>query len=290
LWYVALDHTSVSAATCVFDTSCVFTYSFSVLLLNEKIDRWKLIGMFLAVGGAIVTALYPGDNNQSSSDSGSQFSWLILVLAAAAGYGMYEVLFAKTTQGVADPACINVVTGMLGLINFVGFWVVLIPLNYLSTCPDSDSHSLEWCAFGEPFALPPSSKSWALLNANAATAMLFNVFFSLAIATTSPLLVSVGTMLSIPATALADLVLYQDGKGYQFILGAVLVVCGFLLMVYGDYKQQDSPDAELEDVLEAPELVGCVTSEPADADLGSHLNDSNSAIDNNALLTGEVKQ
>ena len=63
--------------------------------------------------------------------------------------------------------------------------------------------------------------------------------------------------------------------------------------VYGDYKQPDSPDehAGLEDVLESPELVGCVTSEPAaTADSGSHLNDSDSAIDKNALLTGEIKQ
>merc|ERR1712139_609860 len=76
LWYVALGHTSVSAATCMFDTSCIFTYVFSVKFLEEKLDVVKIVGMLTALGGAMLTAWFPGDNNSQSSNQGSQLSWL----------------------------------------------------------------------------------------------------------------------------------------------------------------------------------------------------------------------
>eukprot|EP00656_Telonema_subtile_P047467 TRINITY_DN5453_c0_g3_i1.p1 TRINITY_DN5453_c0_g3~~TRINITY_DN5453_c0_g3_i1.p1 ORF type:complete len:337 (-),score=51.89 TRINITY_DN5453_c0_g3_i1:383-1393(-) len=211
VWYVALNHTSVSAATCVFNTSCIFTYCFSMLFLKERFDYLKIIGMAFAVPGAIITALYPGDNNQDSGED-HQFSWLVLVLAGAAGYGLYEVLFAKYTRGVDHVPCVNLVTGLLGVVNIVVFWVLLLPLDFLSSCPQGNDSKLQLCSFSERLGLPPDARSWGLLNANAATAMMFNVFFLLAIAPPSPVLVSVGCMLSIPATALADFVLYQDKR------------------------------------------------------------------------------
>merc|ERR1712217_933674 len=86
-----------------------------------------------------------------------------------------------------------------------------------------------WCFAAEAFQLPQSEAARGVL-ASGVLAFCFNVFFCLALVLTSPLKVSVGCMLSVPASLLADALLHGDPIRSSALLGSGLVVMGFLMI------------------------------------------------------------
>lgn len=238
-WYTGLPHVSVAAGTCIFNSSCVFTYVFSVLFLGEELTLDRICGVAMALGGVVILALAPGSNNAAEGclgDSGvgdgctsstSQLAGSALVVAAAALYALYEVLCERFVfRGSDDAALANTLSGTLGLVNVCLFWPMILWLNAL---PSEGWRG--WIA--EPFETP-SPEVWRCVMVNAVVALAFNAFLMLAIALTSPVITSVGCMLTIPISALCDLLLYQDSFPPLAVGGSAMVVMGFALLTRAD--------------------------------------------------------
>ena len=78
------------------------------------------------------------------------------------------MLFSKFTNQTDNVVAVNFISGILGGVNALVFWVLLIPLNFVHQCPNNEDSQLALCSFSEEMGLPPTSKSWGLLNANVA--------------------------------------------------------------------------------------------------------------------------
>jgi drug/metabolite transporter (DMT)-like permease len=224
-WYVGLAHTSVSAGTCIFNSSCVFVYIFSVLLLKERVSPPRIFAVILACVGVAMVALAPSKNNATSGEQESttdQIFGNIAVLLAAMGYGVYEVLFKISSKDIDDVAVINTITGSIGLFNIVVLWVgvplvALLPGKY----------------FGENFMMPDSHQTFFLVI-NGLLSFGFNFFLMVAVALTSPLMVSVACMLTIPLSVATDYFLWHDAFTLMELGGSLLVIGGFVVLTWAE--------------------------------------------------------
>jgi drug/metabolite transporter (DMT)-like permease len=81
----------------------------------------------------------------------------------------------------------------------------------------------------EPFAWPPPSKL-RLLLLDAGLDTLYNALLLVGIASTSPLTMSLGSMLVVPASMLADWSLHGIVPSVGSVVGIGLILCGFLLL------------------------------------------------------------
>jgi hypothetical protein len=81
----------------------------------------------------------------------------------------------------------------------------------------------------EPFEWPPPSKL-RLLLLDAGLDTLYNGLLLVGIATTSPLTMSLGSMLVVPASMLADWSLHGIVPSAGSIVGIGLILCGFVLL------------------------------------------------------------
>lgn len=101
-WYVAINLTSTSDLTAIYNCSAFFAYAFSIPLLNDKF-RWdKMIAVLVAVSGVFIIAY--GDSGQKKpggkpDGSGVDFKnrtlGNIIIGVGSVLYGLYEVLYKK---------------------------------------------------------------------------------------------------------------------------------------------------------------------------------------------------
>ena len=91
----------------------------------------------------------------------------------------------------------------------------------------------EWVR--EPFELP-STEALAFILINLALALAFNFAFLISITYTSPLITSVGCMLTIPLSAACDASLFGDTFPPSAVVGSAFVVGGFGLLTWADYR------------------------------------------------------
>ena len=271
--YVALGHTSVALGSCVYNSQCVFTYLFSIPILNESVRGTKIAGVTLALFGVGLVSLasfYSKNSGANGADfsTSEQIAANIFALASAVLYALFEVslsatqilklltrpffssqvLFSKYAVCGDSSGVVNTATGIMGIFSILLGWFGLVIVNYVPAGNVGD-----W--FAEPFEVP-NEREALLLGVNALLALVFNAFFALALAFTSPVIVSCAGMVAIPACALADWVIHGDSFGLLELVGFLCIVGGFsLLTIYG-IGEADSDEEEKQDVryenLDAP--------------------------------------
>lgn len=238
VWYIGLPHTSVAVGTIIFNTSIVWVYGISILLGREPC-RWQRVGALLVslLGVAVVTfapTLQPMSTDavdgrhaptslEASNASASAFG-SGLVLAAAIGYALYEVLlddaFGRACQ--ADALAASAFTSMCGLLTVAILWPAIL----LVALPAQSEGPLASFGLWETPEFPPPLAFYGLCL-NAVLATMFNVSLTLAVTLCSPLLASVSCMLTIPTSLLVDTVWHGYHFGVCDIAGSALVVVGF---------------------------------------------------------------
>ena len=101
-----IDVCRMTSITSIYNTSALFAYVFSVLLLpNHTWDPRKLLAVLIAVLGVFVVAYGGTSGSDSSSSGGSQeqtedYEWSLIgdgmSLAAAISYAFYEVIYKRS--------------------------------------------------------------------------------------------------------------------------------------------------------------------------------------------------
>jgi drug/metabolite transporter (DMT)-like permease len=164
-WYVAVDLTSTSDLTAIYNCSAFFAYAFSIPLLHERVRTSKVMAVAIAIVGVLVVS-YGGQNaakhggksggaggGPSDKEPNNRFLGNVIIGVGSVLYGLYEVLYKKLACPPDDTSpgrgmlFANAVGSMIGVFTISVLW---IPLPIL--------HFLGW----EKFQLPRGTQAWMM--------------------------------------------------------------------------------------------------------------------------------
>lgn len=100
-WYVAVNMTTPSDLTAIYNCSAFFAYAFSIPLLHEKVRSGKVLSVALAIVGVMVVAYGDGKDEAGKDDKGAEviasqrLLGNIIIGIGSVLYGFYEVLYKK---------------------------------------------------------------------------------------------------------------------------------------------------------------------------------------------------
>ncbi|KAI0473208.1 NADP-dependent oxidoreductase domain-containing protein [Xylariaceae sp. FL0804] len=236
-WYVAVNMTSPSDLTAIYNCSAFFAYAFSVPLLKEKLRLDKSVAVLIAIAGVLVVAYgdsKPADDtagagaeSPAASEAGSRFLGNMIIGAGSVLYGLYEVIYKRWacppegTSATRGMLFANAFGSCIGLFTLLVLWV---PLPVL--------HLLGW----ETFELPTGRAAlylWISVLMNATFAGSFLVLISL----TSPVLSSVAALLTIFIVAVADWLLTGERISPAAVAGGVAIIVAFLMLSWSTWRE-----------------------------------------------------
>ncbi|KAF3482526.1 uncharacterized protein GIQ15_05285 [Arthroderma uncinatum] len=235
-WYVAVDLTTSSDLTAIYNCSAFFAYAFSIPLLKDKLRFDKVFSVCVAIVGVIIIAYGPGGPPEGAPAEGADTLKAsnralgnIIIGVGSVLYGLYEVLFKRFAcppEGTSSGRGVifaNAFGSMIGLFTLLVLW---IPLPLL--------HILGW----ETFELPRGEAAWLLVISTLSNAT-FSGSFLVLISLTSPVLSSVAALLTIFLVALVDWKFSHKELGFTSIVGGILIVVAFLLLSWSTYRELD---------------------------------------------------
>ncbi|KAJ2676195.1 hypothetical protein GGI25_003701 [Coemansia spiralis] len=236
LWYVAVGFTSMSKVTATYNMSCFFAYLFSVLLLKERVRLVKCIAVVLSIVGVVfMTLVNSGPNAQDKSQQQQQqqsdtalamrnkeLFGDFLSLVCACGIGLYQVLYKKyaVPRDYHSLYYINFMTALLGLGTLLVCWFPIPILNAIRV------ELFRW----------PTKQQFSLILANAFFGVAYNGGFMIALALISPLFAAIGVMLTIPVTAVVDMVIQGHVLAWNVFVGGSGILAGFAMLTFAEYK------------------------------------------------------
>jgi len=252
-WYLSLPLTTLSANTGIYNSACVFVYLFSCILLNERITVGKVLSVLVCISGVVVMA-YAQYRQTPKEQRGNNGTWLgyVFVVASTVLYALYEVLYKKFALS-AEPKSKNEVSrandsheastdstfdtmlflGSAGVQTLFWYWPIILILHYSGY---------------ETFEMP-SKDVWEVLSVNGALDCAFNILLLITIMLTNPLFVSVGSLLTIPASIVADKLFRHYVPNALSFVGAGLIVLGFVGLNLAEHLYAKKMKRRSEDIL-----------------------------------------
>ncbi|KAJ5188348.1 Drug/metabolite transporter [Penicillium cf. griseofulvum] len=236
-WYVAVNMTTASDLTAIYNCSAFFAYAFSIPLLNEKLRFDKVFSVAVATIGVMVVAYgdrpdkKPSKGGEVSDDHVAQNRLLgnIVIGIGSILYGLYEVLykrFACPPEGTSPgrgTIFANTFGSLIGVFTLLVLW---IPLPFL--------HWTGW----ETFEWPTGEAAWMLIISVGANAT-FSGSFLVLISLTSPVLSSVAALLTIFLVALVDWFRTGDSLSMASIIGGILIMVAFFMLSFSTYREMN---------------------------------------------------
>lgn len=246
-WYVAVNMTTASDLTAIYNCSAFFAYAFAIPILHEKVRFGKVAAVAIAIAGVFVVAYGDSSPAKHGSKSGGgaggdkappsheaenrAFGNLVIGVGSVL-YGLYEVLYKKLAcppEGASPDKGVIFANTFGSLIGAFTLSVLWIPIPFL--------HYMGW----EEFALPVGEQAWMMAISVLANATFSGAFLAL-ISLTSPVLSSVAALLTIFIVALVDQLLpppLNSPLTPAAIVGGLLIIGAFLLLSWATYKEMD---------------------------------------------------
>lgn len=278
-WYVAVNLTTASDLTAIYNCSAFFAYAFSIPLLHERLCLSKVLAVAIAIAGVLVVAYGDAASAKHGSKSGggaggpaapddaeakNRALGNVVIGVGSVLYGFYEVLYKKVAcppEGCSPGRGMIFANTFGSCIGAFTLCVLWIPLPVL--------HWLGW----ETFELPRGEQAWMMavnVLANASESFpsppafpskppsphpirarrltrtppaAFSGSFLVLISLTSPVLSSVAALLTIFIVALLDQVLpppLHSPLSGAAIAGGCLIIAAFLLLSWATYREMDA--------------------------------------------------
>jgi len=221
LWFISIVMTDDVVNTVIFQSCCVWCFVISVVVLKEKVTVIKAVSTLATFAGVAIISNWPCTSPDDAGKVPQGKEALLgdtLCLCAAILYALYEVLYKLFAEEEAEvsnlrSACVSAsFVAYIGLWNLFALWV-----------PIAAGHYAGWV----PFTLPPD----AVMNTVLLDCVLEGAYLAwiiLAISMSSPLFVTIGTVLAIPASAFMDYVLHGISCPALSFAGTGLVIAGFI--------------------------------------------------------------
>lgn len=260
-WFIALNLTTPSDLTAIYNCSTFFAYAFSIPLLGEKVRLGKVFSVAIAILGVMVVAYGDGDGGNVGTDGGGvptgkdRVLGNLMIGAGSVLYGFYEVLYKKmacppeSTSPGRSAIFANIVASSIGAFTLIVLWFPLVILHWTGI---------------EPFELPTGKAGWMLV-VSVVGGLCFSGGFLVLISLTSPVLSSVAALFTIFLVALTDWLLTGVPLTLSAVMGGLLIVGAFALLSWDSWKELkegeekrlkrgDDDEDVLEDVLEDVEV------------------------------------
>jgi drug/metabolite transporter (DMT)-like permease len=231
-WYVAVDMTSPSDLTAIYNCSAFFAYVFSVPLLREPLRVDKSIAVMIAIVGVMIIA-YGDKEDVGGVDGGekkeakNRLAGNIVIGIGSVLYGFYEVLYKKLAcppEGTSPGRGMIFANTFGSLIGTFTLTVLWIPIPIL--------HFMGW----ETFELPHGDAARYLVVSVLANAV-FSGSFLVLISLTSPVLSSVAALLTIFLVAIADWLFNGKVISPAAMVGGILIIGAFLMLTWSTYRE-----------------------------------------------------
>jgi drug/metabolite transporter (DMT)-like permease len=226
-WYVAVDMTTPSDLTAIYNCSAFFAYAFSVPILKEKLRFDKAFAVIVAVAGVLIVSYAPTDEDPNATKPKNVLLGNLTIGIGSVLYGFYEVLYKRLacppegTSPGRGMVFANTFGSLIGLFTLLILWIPLPVLHILGL---------------EYFELPKGEAAWVLLFSVLANAT-FSGSFLVLISLTSPVLSSVAALLTIFLVAIVDWLWRGKTLTPAAIFGGLLIVAAFLLLSWSTYKE-----------------------------------------------------
>jgi drug/metabolite transporter (DMT)-like permease len=240
-WYVAVNLTSPSDLTAIYNCSAFFAYAFSVPLLKEKLRFDKSFAVLVAIVGVLIVAYgdakapkHGGKSGGSSGGGGGEDKEAknrvlgnLIIGVGSVLYGFYEVLYKKLAcppEGTSPGRGMifaNTFGSLMGSFTLLVLWIPL-PILHVTGL--------------ESFALPRGEAGWMLAISVLANAT-FSGSFLVLISLTSPVLSSVAALLTIFIVAIVDWLLTGVPLSPAAVVGGLLIIAAFGLLSWSTFRE-----------------------------------------------------
>jgi len=218
-WAESVSKTTVSVFLAISQSACVPIFALSALFLSERVTAVKLIAIVICTAGVVVVSTQPpeSDDGSGSPDTTAAVGvfWSLGYLGL---YAAYMLLWDVTAGRRAVGDTLDVTLLVLGAMGVATITLLAAPLPLLVVQHGSD--------------ILPSGSQWLLVGTMAGLALLSNLTLMLALTTSSPSFVAVGSVLQIPLSAVADYVLHGEAMEPVACLAYLLIAIGFLLFTW----------------------------------------------------------
>lgn len=251
-WYVAVDLTTASDLTAIYNCSAFFAYAFAIPMLGEKLRWSKVFAVGVAIAGVLIVAYGDsgspakhgsksgggtgGPDAPEKEEASNRFLGNLVIGVGSVLYGFYEVLYKKVacppegcspTRGMLFA---NTFGSLIGSFTLLVLWIPL-PLLHITGI--------------EPFELPTGKAAWMLIISVLANATFSGAFLVL-ISLTSPVLSSVAALLTIFLVALCDELLPEplhNDLSTAAVMGGVLIIAAFALLSWATFREMKEESA-----------------------------------------------
>ncbi|CAL3968441.1 unnamed protein product [Diplocarpon coronariae] len=239
-WYVAVNLTSPSDLTAIYNCSAFFAYAFSVPLLHEKLRLDKSFAVAVAIIGVLIVAYGDAAPTKHGGKSGgsvgggvhnkeasNRVAGNLIIGVGSVLYGFYEVLYKKLAcppEGTSPGRGMifaNTFGSLIGTFTLLVLWIPL-PILHLTGL--------------ETFELPKGEAAWLLCISVLSNAV-FSGSFLVLISLTSPVLSSVAALLTIFLVAIVDWAWTGIPLSPAAVLGGLLIIVAFLLLSWSTYRE-----------------------------------------------------
>ncbi|OAP62156.1 poly-beta-1,6-N-acetyl-D-glucosamine biosynthesis protein PgaD [Fonsecaea erecta] len=235
-WYVAVNLTSPSDLTAIYNCSAFFAYVFSIMLLNDKLRFDKALSVALAIIGVLVVAYGdkddttpgPGTSNPGAEKGfGTKLVGNIIIGIGSVAYGFYEVLykrFACPPEGTSPGRGMIFANTFGSMVGFFTLTVLWIPLPIL-----------HWTGL-ETFEIP-SGQAARLLAVSTLSNAVFSGSFLVLMSLTSPVLSSVAALLTIFLVGITDWIITGKPLSAAALSGCGLIIVAFVMLSWATYRE-----------------------------------------------------
>jgi len=207
----SLIYTTLGSNTVLSTLSGPFCLVLSVIFLKEPLAWSNILGVAVVLGGSILVGTE--DVNSDSNSASDTMGGDAMAVLSAFIYGCYTTLMKFW---VKDDSSMSMFLffGLVGLCNLLCLWPLFFIFHYSGI---------------EPIEIPDRD-TLGLLTLVGFVNILSDYFWARSILLTSPLIASVGLCLTIPLALLSDFVFSEVNISFLYIIGAVIVVVGFVLV------------------------------------------------------------
>jgi len=249
LYNVSLSLTSITSSTILSTTSSLWALFFAVRWNVEAKGNlaMRTFGAFLCVAGSACAAFADDDDDDDDEEGqGKKESFLgdVIALVSAALYGAYGAGLRLSDDSERAPMKFF---GMLGLWNFVYFAAPMAV--YLGVRSPSKSLAKQTGFLGAP----PGRDFGLVIAKGLFDNALSDFLWAQAVVRTTPTVATVGLSLTIPLAFLTDAFVTKDLPTTQRslalqVVGALLVLAGFVVTVLSSAEEEKSANDDLKDV------------------------------------------
>ena len=232
----ALEFSSVTVDTAIYQCVSIWVFLLSVAWLGESAEPRKVAAVALSVAGVLLISASGVGSGGGAGGAGGAAGGLrqnelagagLALLSTLAGAG-YQVVF-KGYCGALSTGGVFLFLGLMGLAHLAVLWLFM-PLLHVT---------------GVERFVWPSARQWGVLELTSLVALCVNTLCMFTIHICSPLFLSVGMALTVPASYLCDLALGNiDALRLPTLGGVLLDTAGFVLLSLSGSGQRSGTAAD----------------------------------------------